>query len=468
MMEAITYGNLLLKLGSTVLSVYDLAIHEEPGRHGRLSASAQAEEGAKDYLLYEEGGEVVLYAVLEDSIQPLFYGIVTRMEAAAKGGRCEVFLEAVTESYLMDIAVQDRSFQDTAMTFHKLIEKIMEPYMGSRILVSVPDEAMGHIAVQYQETDWAFLNRMLSGCGAAVFVDSTMPGICLRMGNADTNVETCWEDLPYTITRDTAPVNVQKELKGQICYTVEADDVFPLGEKLQYRGQEVYIGKIERYIERGILINEYRLYFKEGLVVTKYFNPYLGGISINGTVTEIKRSQLRVRMETDAPGSYQEQYFFPFSTVAASPDGGGWYCMPNKGDPVRIFFPTEDEQEAYAISNIQAESSPSGDSPISNPDLKDITTPDGKTVKFIKGGIQVSVGKEKGIMTVTNDGKVSIKSDEDIMVYAGSVILFSAEGKDGEIELKAGTQIQLANDAGHSICITEDTVKIHASTVESN
>ena len=54
MTDAVTYGNLQLRLGETLLSVYQLDIIEEPGKHGRMYADAQAQEGEKDYLLYEE------------------------------------------------------------------------------------------------------------------------------------------------------------------------------------------------------------------------------------------------------------------------------------------------------------------------------------------------------------------------------------------------------------------------------
>ncbi len=42
------------------------------------------------------------------------------MEVAAKGGRCEIHLEAVTRSYMMDLSELDFTFQDTAMSSHQL------------------------------------------------------------------------------------------------------------------------------------------------------------------------------------------------------------------------------------------------------------------------------------------------------------------------------------------------------------
>lgn len=85
MKDAVTYENLHLKLGETLLSVYQLSIVEEPGKHGRMYADAQAQEGEKEYLLYEECGDVALYADRGERMESIFQGIVVKMDAAAKG-----------------------------------------------------------------------------------------------------------------------------------------------------------------------------------------------------------------------------------------------------------------------------------------------------------------------------------------------------------------------------------------------
>lgn len=119
--------------------------------------------------------------------------------------------------------------------------------------------------------------------------------------------------------------------------------------------------------------------------------------------------------------------------------------MPRPGDQVRIFFPTADEKESYAIANIQGDSSPASDSPMSRPDLKDITMPDGKAVRFIEGGIQLAVGGNKGTVTLTNDGNAEIVTDDDIEISAAEAVCFST---DGMMSVTAGSRIQFINDAG--------------------
>ena len=374
-------------------------------------------------------------------------------------------LEALTESYQMDLTVRNRSFQDVAMTSHQLIQKILEPYSQSQILFSIEDKALGQIMVQYQETDWEFLNRVLSAYGASAYIAGNEPGIYLRVGLMDTEEDADWDLLPYVLHRNAAPRETKKGLKGQICYQIETYDILPLGKKVLFKGKELYIGKIERFFRQGLFVSRYYLYFAEGLRKLKYYNPFLGGVSINGVVTAVSRNRLQAQLETDALANYRKKYFFPFSTVAASPDGSGWYCMPRPGDQVRIFFPTADEKESYAIANIQGDSSPASDSPMSRPDLKDITMPDGKAVRFIEGGIQLSVGGNKGTVTLTNDGNAEIVTDDDIEISAAEAVCFST---DGMMSVTAGSRIQFINDAGGNITVTDETVKIDAAMIINN
>lgn len=232
-----------------------------------------------------------------------------------------------------------------------------------------------------------------------------------------------------------------------------------------FKGKELYIGKSKDFSPAGTFCQQILSVFCRGTEETEILQPFLGGVSINGVVTAVSRNRLQAQLETDALANYRKKYFFPFSTVAASPDGSGWYCMPRPGDQVRIFFPTADEKESYAIANIQGDSSPASDSPMSRPDLKDITMPDGKAVRFIEGGIQLAVGGNKGTVTLTNDGNAEIVTDDDIEISAAEAVCFST---DGMMSVTAGSRIQFINDAGEILSVTDETVKIDAAMIINN
>ena len=86
-------------------------------------------------------------------------------------------------------------------------------------------------------------------------------------------------------------------------------------------------------------------------------------------------------------------------------------------------------------------------------------------VKFIENGILFSVSSGKGTITLTNDGKAEVRSDESIAVNAAEKIKIETEG---ELTLSAGTEIQMTSDQGCSVTITDDTVEANASIIKAN
>ena len=121
--------------------------------------------------------------------------------------------------------------------------------------------------------------------------------------------------------------------------------------------------------------------------------------------------------------------------------------------------------KGISADNVQGESNPAPDSPMGNPDMKDITAPDGKAVRFIEGGIQLAVGEEKGLVTLTNDGAALITTDEDIEIGAAEAVCFTT---DGMMSVTAGTQIRFINDAGGNITLTDEAVQIDAVRIINN
>lgn len=461
---AVTCGSLCLMAGGVTAPVMDLELDESPNRHGRISAVILVDEQMKEYILYEGEGSLSLFYMKAGTLKPLFQGIVSRMKAESAGDLYYMQIHAVTDSYLMDLSPYNMSFQDTAMTSHQLVRCLMGFYPNSQPLLSIPNQPMGRIAIQYQETAWEFLKRNLSEFGAGVYVDSTSRGIRLKIGLQELAEYTDWDKLPYTVRRSPAPRDTEQQVKDQLIYQIKTYDILPLGGKVRFHDKDLYIGAIHRSVEGGLLTSLYSLYFKEGMRIKTYHNPLLNGVSIRGEVMDVRRNQVRVQLETDCQEACQSQYYYPFSTVAASPDGSGWYCMPKTGDPVRIFFPTNDERDGYAISNIQGQSSPEPNSPMGNPDSKDITMPDGKAVRFIAGGILLTVGGGKGSVTLTN-GKAEIKSNEDIAIGAAEEIKLQTEG---ELKMISGVKIDVTSDKGSSLHITEDTVEVNAAVIKNN
>ena len=70
-----------------------------------------------------------------------------------------------------------------------------------------------------------------------------------------------------------------------------------------------------------------------------YGNKKIIGASMKGNVTAVKKDTVKVVLMEDETGGWAGQKWFAYSTIYSSPDGTGWYCMPEKGDSVRLIFP---------------------------------------------------------------------------------------------------------------------------------
>jgi phage baseplate assembly protein gpV len=116
------------------------------------------------------------------------------------------------------------------------------------------------------------------------------------------------------------------------------------------------------------------------------------GISINGSILEVQRDKVKVQLEISSNTDISTSYWFQYATVAASPDGGGWYCMPEVGEKIRLNCPTKDESKAFVVNAIGTNKGKSGaeaeNDRMSNPDNKSLQTSSGQEVKFTPNSVQ--------------------------------------------------------------------------------
>ncbi|MBX4263002.1 phage tail protein, partial [Clostridium estertheticum] len=129
--------------------------------------------------------------------------------------------------------------------------------------------------------------------------------------------------------------------------------------------------------------------------------------------------------------------WFSYSTVYSSPDGTGWYCMPEVGDVIRLYFPDNEEKNAYAISSANLKSSNSEKR--SDPAVKSIGTKYGKQVVMKPGAVEI-IGNGNLLMRLTDDGGIEINSDKKIVLDAKEDIEITGGGK---ISIQGGNGVDL-------------------------
>ena len=158
--------------------------------------------------------------------------------------------------------------------------------------------------------------------------------------------------------------------------------------------------------------------------------------------------------------------------------------MPEIGDHVRIYFPDGIEEHSYAISSVheevdpalqqgapqspecQASASGSGGGGYSgqrdDPSVKSLRNKDGKEIRLTPDGIYIMA--DGTTITLTDDGGVSIVSDQNIEFKSDKSIVLCAEE---DVKVIGLTGVDVSCNETASMKIKED-VEITGQEVKSN
>lgn len=346
----------------TILSVHIL---HKPGEHGKMELQADLGEENGDFPIHEtnSGQKITLLDNKDGKRKPIFSGVITGLWVKSEGKSFHVKVTAYTYSYLMDIQKKSRSFQDTSMTLGALVSGIVQEY-GGQSQVLFGDSAIGEIAVQYEETDWHFIKRILSARRIPLVCSEVRDTICLYMGVAQIpakpevlSVENVWKDMDELSYWREAGEGVADE--NFISYRIKLDNHVMLYGEVDFRGRSLIVAEAE-YITVGSTVYEFVTLRKKAGILQKPMYPMeLVGSALEGTILKVKGEKVQIHLKIDDANPGNDCYWFPFSTPSASADGSGWYCMPEKGDQVRVYFPSKKTGEVIAISAVSTYNPPS-------------------------------------------------------------------------------------------------------------
>ena len=335
----------------------------------------------------ENGGEFVL-----------FQGVIVKCEVQCSGQAKLLEMELISTSYLLDLETHIRSFQDNAVTYGDVIREITSSYRNEigRMEINA-DKALGSYLVQYKETDWAFLLRMAARMGTYVLPNVVKAGI--RFGFMGDDVASTVEAEEYRIVNE----------KGKKHCVLKSRDYYGLGTQITFLDEELYAYQVDSILEGEEMHHSYLLKRQNEFACEEYENPLLTGVSLEGHVTDVKEDKVQVELDRDVLSGTKK--WFSYATIYSSPDGTGWYCMPENGDCVRTYFPDSLEENAYVLSSVHVDGASNGAR--SNPDEKSIKSKYGKEILFKPDSLLITNNKGMFIEIDDNEG-ISIFSDKNI------------------------------------------------------
>ena len=469
-----------------VEKLMDIKMEHKINEHSTLYVKALLSEEIKDKYVKDcrQGSNISLFIKNSDNDGVLFCGIVKDIEVNVVQGSYYMELYAVSYSYLLDIEKKSRTFQDKHKTYDLLENQIMEEYEDAMIIDMVSQGSeLGQLIVQYEETDWEFLKRLASHFNTGIVNDVHYNKIRCYFGVPNNGTHTM-EAFNYSVKQDIGRFLKlsQNGIDGTrerdfVYYEIESEEPANIGDTVNFQGEKLYVCQVKACINNGVFLFYLTLTTKNGMSQLFQVHNKIVGVSLNARIDEIENDRVKVSLQIDNEANHTpgKQCFFPYSTIYSSKDGSGWYCMPEIGDSVRIYFPDGIEEHSYAISSVhdevdtdgQAESgNGNGNNEYSgkrdNPSIKSLRNQNGKEIRLTPGGIYIIA--DGTTVTLLDEGGVSVVSDQNIEFKSDQNIVISAE-QDISIVGLSGVDVSCSETASIKL---EENVEVIGQEVKAN
>lgn len=379
----------------------------------------------------------------------LFWGVATEGQIRSYGDFKELKLTVTTGSYLMDLTKHIRSFENADTTNGELLNYLAKSYTDSSAIInSRHDTPLGAYKCQYKETDWQFVKRIASECSAPIIPNYMNKGVRYYFGLPNQIENKVINDNEYSIHR----------YDNRTHYVVKRREDYKLGEQLRFQGKQVVVTKIHTVMEGNVLYHSYELTEAKDIVIERIYNEQMTGVSLKATVAGVKAEKVQLNIQENEYRIGNKKWF-PYATVYSSPDGTGWYCMPEAGDCVRLYFPSDREDEAFVMNAVHLDSS--DESKRVNPDYKSIMNKYGKEILITpssivmtnNAGMTVELADDKGI-SIISDKQVEIQSED-------AITLMSTQGK---IDMAAQNAVTLQQ--GNTSMVLSERLRMQGARVK--
>ena len=426
-----------------IISILDYMGTQEVNEHGYVKVRGVIRAEKKDEYIKRASEETWVQVLTyndKDEESILFYGVVTELNIQSRGEGCVMELELFSGTKLMDYKKHLRSFQREGYTYKELTEICNEDYSQSGVILTEGKGAsLSGFMLQYEETDWEFLRRSASHLNTVLVPSCKVKGVKYFFGLPEKKVNIDFSKEDYTVRRNS--VDFDRRLTGngslkEVSYFVESRDYCELGSQVSFCGQSLYVFKIETIWKGSELYHRYDLRTRNGMKVSRTYHEEMIGLSLMGTVEKVKDERVRLSIQEDE-NQQSGKRWFSFSTVYSSPDGAGWYCMPEPGDRVRLYLPTSDEADAYAASGYHENE---GDGIRTEPDNKIWRNKEGKEIRMTPE--QILITNNSGLSVELSDQKgIRIISDSTVSIHASDGI--NINSSNSSVELAASNSIVL-------------------------
>ena len=454
-----TYGDIIVS-DYEFVKITDLKIERKINEHARMFIRGIIDSSKGDDYVERANDNSFIKASVKDNknnVKDLFQGIIINISINSSNDVKVLEIEALSQTFLMDIKKKKRTFQNPNYTYRDVIDIINSSYGNVQIMYDAEESSEKNIfVVQYEETDWQLILRLASYFNAWVVPECQLGDIKYwigKKGNLDIHQ---LNEYNYSMKKELGEYRIKDgngvsglDDKDLTTYEVITSSMLDLGDAVTFKERKLYVYEAHIEMHDSVFSNKYYLRDENGMKVRRIYNNKLIGLSLNGTILDTKNDIVKVNLEIDGSQEAGSAKWFPYSTVYSSEDGTGWYCMPEKGDAVRLYFPDNEEKNAYVISSVNLKSRDTEKR--SDPSVKSIGTKYGKQLVMEPGAVNI-IGGSGMMVKMTDGGGIEIISDKKIILDAQDDIEINGKAK---ISIKGESGVDLTQNSAN-LSINDD------------
>lgn len=458
--EGMTYQDLQLNWRFAMLVLAEVTMQRQIGAHGVLRFSCVVEESQGEQITRQVASQEPVTLLNKHDGDIYFNGFIQEIRLKVVQNVHYVEVDAISYSYLMDIEKKERSFQNTAQSYESILKEVVGAYPGGHFLSKMDlGLPIGQLAIQYVETDWEFLKRLLSRLSAVLIPEITGDSVRFWVGLGDSKMLPT-RQVNYRLKKDLAAFREATKQFGQslaaydfvVCEFTSVYH-YGIGDCLELAGQRYFISAVDASLTDGILRFTYVAKKKPAIRQHLIRNEQLVGAAMEGTVIDVANNVVKLHLDIDKKQDVATAKWFGF----AAEGNNTFYYMPQLGARGKLYFPSMDESEAMAIQSVRvAPSSPKekgkSDKKMSNPAIKSFGTDKGKELRLAEDEIQLTAKKDVLHITGNDESGITIDTDQSTLMHSDVKIHFDAP----TIDVTGTDSVNLTNGHGAFMSLEKD------------
>ena len=428
-------AELLYVEGLDFININDYKNTIIPNQHGTVFIKGNIRKESRQDCLEKVGRLVkVLAKTDENTTKLMFFGIIKGCDIQSNGDVHELSLEIVSQSITMEKKEHFRTFQKTSTSYDEILELVVKEYdKGGFINAAKKQGMVNGFSCQYRENDWEYIKRLAGNNEDVIYPDYMTEGVRFFMGVPN------GRDVGEIKSEYYEFGTVEKEYLGipfeDVTYKLVLRDIYDIGDNVNFNREKLKVISRKSRFEHNEIIHEYLLAREGSLRGVPYDNERLSGAAVFGKVTGVENELVSVALDDDENDNVG-QSLLSYATIYSSPDGGGWYCMPEIGDRVMVKFPDSKDSNAYVQNAVHVGAGNGRD----NPKIKFFKNKEGKEIRLSPESIIITNNNGTSIELIDDDG-VYIKSRGVLSIDANLEV--DIESKSSSIKVISKDSIQL-------------------------